>query len=231
MGDRDGVTGAGAGRVRVAIVDDQQMVLAGLQAWVGREAPDVEVVAAVTGWADLLADPALGAVDVVLLDLDLGDGVPVAVKIAVLRQSGTAVVVVSNLADPATVGSCLEAGAAGYLPKSHPATELLQAVRSAARGETWTSPALARLLVEHQRAGPAAAAGRPALSRQELNALTLYASGLKLASVARRLGITENTAKGYLDRVREKYAAVGRDARTKIDLRRRAVEDGLLDER
>ena len=71
----------------------------------------------------------------------------------------------------------------------------------------------------------------PALSPQELRALTLYASGLPLKSVAWRLGVTVYTAKGYIDRVRQKYADVGREARTKLELHLRAVEDGWLDER
>jgi transposase len=49
-----------------------------------------------------------------------------------------------------------------------------------------------------------------------------------MKSVARRLDVGYETAKSYLGRVREKYAECGRDARSKIDLRRRAVEDGLI---
>jgi two-component system nitrate/nitrite response regulator NarL len=51
-----------------------------------------------------------------------------------------------------------------------------------------------------------------------------------MKSVARRLGVTPHTAKSYIDRVREKYNDVGREARTKIELRIRAVEDGFLSE-
>jgi hypothetical protein len=49
-----------------------------------------------------------------------------------------------------------------------------------------------------------------------------------MKSVARRMNISVDTAKCYVDRVREKYAHAGREARTKIDLHRRALEDGLL---
>jgi hypothetical protein len=46
--------------------------------------------------------------------------------------------------------------------------------------------------------------------------------------VARQLGVGYESAKSYLDRVREKYSQVGRGARTKLELRDRAIEDGLI---
>jgi len=67
----------------------------------------------------------------------------------------------------------------------------------------------------------------PSLSHREREALTLYASGLPLKSVARRMTVTEYTAKEYLKRVRRKYGEAGRPANTKLELYWRAVEDGL----
>ena len=49
-----------------------------------------------------------------------------------------------------------------------------------------------------------------------------------MKSVARRLGVSIHTAKGYIDRVRDKYTRAGRETSTKLDLHQRAVEDGLL---
>ncbi|MDG4766411.1 LuxR C-terminal-related transcriptional regulator [Solwaraspora sp. WMMD406] len=68
----------------------------------------------------------------------------------------------------------------------------------------------------------------PRLSRQETEVLLAYVSGLTMVAVARRVGIGLGTAKQYLERVKRKYEADGRPARTKLDLARRAVEDGLL---
>lgn len=213
--------------IRLAIVDDQQMVLSALQAWLAQARADIRVVIAAPSWAELISHPAF-PVDVVLLDLDLRDAIPAPVKISTLRQAGVAVVMISNLADPARIKACLAAGAASYLPKSEPAEEILRAVSAAASGQVYTNPSLAALLVEDQEAR---AGATPALSPQELRALTLYASGLPVKSVARRLGVTAYTAKGYIDRVRQKYADVGREARTKLELHLRAVEDGWLDEK
>jgi DNA-binding CsgD family transcriptional regulator len=66
------------------------------------------------------------------------------------------------------------------------------------------------------------------LGRRERDVLHLYASGLPLKAVAEQLGVAHSTAREYLDRVRTKYVEVGRPAPTKVDLLRRAVEDGIL---
>ena len=66
------------------------------------------------------------------------------------------------------------------------------------------------------------------LGRRERDVLHLYASGLPLKAVAMQLGIAHSTAREYLDRIRAKYVENGRPAPTKVDLLRRAVEDGIL---
>jgi len=201
------------------------MVLSALHAWVEQADASIQVVITAPSWAELISHAAF-PVDVVLLDLDLGDDIPASIKISTLRQAGVAVIMISNLADPVRIKACLAAGAVGYLPKAEPAEEILRAVGAAGRGLAYMSPSLATLLVEDQEHAETA----PALSPQELRALTFYASGMPMKSVARLLGVTPHTAKGYIDRVREKYNDVGREARTKLELRIRAVEDGLLAE-
>ena len=73
-----------------------------------------------------------------------------------------------------------------------------------------------------------AATDRPVLSPQETRALQLYATGMPMKAVARRMGLGEETVKQYVGRVREKYARAGRAASTKLELYHRAVEDGHL---
>lgn len=209
-------------RVRVGIVDDHRLMLDGLTTWLGAEADDLDVTIAVTGFRELMRHPNF-PVQVVLLDLDLGDDLPTSAKIVELAAAGVAVVVVSAFADPRRVRESIAAGALGYVPKSENAAEIVRAVRAAAQGEAHVTPALAAMLV-----ADGADDTTPSLSPQERRALVLYASGLPLKSVARQLDISVETAKTYLTRVREKYAHAGREARTKIALHRRAVEDGLL---
>lgn len=211
--------------VRVAILDDHEMMRQGFVAWLAAATAGLQVVITAATWADLIAHPAF-PVDVVLLDLDLGDGIPVAPKIALLRSSGVSVVMVSQYADPARVRECIAAGALGYVPKSEPFDEIVTAVKAATAGQSYMTAHLAEMLVADQGLGSADA--RPKLSQRELEAFVLFASGLPMKSVARQMGITFDTAKGYIDRVKEKYARAGRDARTKIALRSRAIQDGYI---
>ena len=213
--------------VRVAIVDDERMVLQGLHAWLGAERTPLDVVAAVDTWNDLLHHPAF-PVDVVLLDLDLKDDLPVVMKIATLRSAGIATVIISTHANPVEVRGCLSAGALAYLPKSEPADEIVRATQLAARGQSYLTAELAALLVADRSESTATASLVPDLSPQEMRALVWYASGLPMKSVARRMNLSPDTAKDYIDRVRVKYAETGREARTKVELYQRAVEDGFL---
>lgn len=208
--------------VRVAVVDDHRMLLQSLASWLSAASSQLRIVAACTSWGQLLTHPEHPA-DVVLLDLDLGDSLPLSVKVSALRSAGSAVVVVSTFADPARVRSAVEAGVHGYVPKSEDAAVLVRAVLDAAAGKRFLTPELAAALVSDP------GTGRPALSPQEARTLVLYASDVPLKSVARQLGVSYETAKSYLDRVREKYEAAGRTARTKMELHHRAVEDGWLE--
>ncbi|MFD6771273.1 DNA-binding response regulator, partial [Micromonospora chalcea] len=72
-----------------------------------------------------------------------------------------------------------------------------------------------------------ARADRPRLSPQERAVLTAYASGATLAAAARRAGVAYGTAREYLERVKRKYAEVGRPTRTKLELADRVREDRL----
>jgi len=99
--------------------------------------------------------------------------------------------------------------------------DLRVALNTVALGELYLSVDLAAIL--------ASAADTPELSPRELDVLRLYASGLKLTAVANQLGISPHTAKEYLDRVRAKYAQVGRTARTRTELYAAANRDGLLE--
>lgn len=116
------------------------------------------------------------------------------------------------------------AGAAGVVSKSSPIGDVIGAIRTVAAGEhldnvEWASA------VDGDRAFADAQ-----LSARERDVLRLYAAGLPLKAVAERLGIAYSTAKENITRVRVKYVEVGRPAPTKVDLLRRAMEDGLVAE-
>ena len=222
----DPLAGGGAGvtgvpRIDVAVVDDHPIVRDGITGWVAAPDSGVSVVATAATVDGLLAGAGRRA-DVVLLDLDLGDGTTAERNVAAIRAAGPAVLVLSASDRPAAVRDAMRAGARGYVLKHEEAGELRAAIRAVAAGEDWVSPRLAYIFATDD------ALDRPALSAQETRTLRLYATGLPIKSVARRLGIGEETAKQYVRRVREKYAQANRAAPTKVDLYHRAVEDGHL---
>jgi DNA-binding NarL/FixJ family response regulator len=210
-----------SGAITVAAVDDHPIILDSVAGWVGSGEGVIEVVATAPTVAVLLAGDGRDA-DVVLLDLDLGDGSTVGDNVAAIRAAGPAVVILSASDRPGAVRAAMRAGARGYALKNEGAAQVRAAISEVAAGGDWISPRLAYILTTDD------AVDRPALSNQERRALQLYAAGLPAKSVALRMSIGEETVKQYLARVREKYALAGRASRTKMELYYRAVEDGHL---
>jgi DNA-binding NarL/FixJ family response regulator len=127
-------------RIRVAIVDDHRMLLGALTEWI-RSAQDIDMVAAVASWPELLTHPAF-PVDVVLLDLDLKDNIPISLKISTLKTMAVKVVLMSTYSEPNVVREALGAGALGYLVKSEDASMIIEALRAASIGESFVSAEL-----------------------------------------------------------------------------------------
>jgi DNA-binding NarL/FixJ family response regulator len=196
------------------------MLLRGLEMTFS-QLPGIELIATATSVAELLAGPG-GTADVVLLDLDLGDGGSPPDTIRQLGEKGLAVAVYSATADPVTVRAAVRAGAYAYVAKTDQPDDVATAIRATADRSGWLSPQLAFLLVTDD------SPDRPELSPRETEALRLYAAGFSMKSVANRMGVTIETAKQYIDRVRRKYRDAGREAGNKIELRKRAIEDGVI---
>lgn len=202
---------------RIAIVDDHPVVRRGLADLLTDNLP-VTVVYSAGDLSGMLgaAHPA----DLLILDLDLGGHTASPATASALISRGTRILVLSALGSPAAIRQMVQVGVAGFISKQEPPEVLLEAVEAVLRDGVWTSPEVAAAIA----ADPAG----PALSPQERRVLVLYASGLKVESVARRTGISVGTARTYLKRIRAKYAEHGRPAPTKTDLYREAVRDGLI---
>jgi DNA-binding NarL/FixJ family response regulator len=208
-------------RIRLALVDDHKMLLGALTEWIRNAASDIEMVAAVPSWPELTVHPEF-PVDVVLLDLDLKDNIPISLKISTLKTMGVKVVLMSTYSEPNVVREALAAGALGYLVKSEDADMIVEAIRAAAKGEPFVSAELDLALSAGE------VGGAPKLSAQERRVMALYGGGEPVKAVAYQLSISEETAKSYLKRIREKYRVAGFDVGTKVALRKRAIEDGIL---
>lgn len=213
---------------RVALIDDHESVRLGLEAACARAVTKDVIFSGSTVRAYLEWRSATGAApaDVVVLDLTLGDGTTVTENVQGLVADGSPVLIHSVADRPAAVREALAAGATGIISKSSAIDDVILAIRTIARGEP-----LENLEWAHAVDGDRAFADAQ-LSARERDVLRLYAAGLPLKSVADRLGIAYSTAKENITRVRVKYVEVGRPAPTKVDLLRRAMEDGLVgDER
>jgi DNA-binding NarL/FixJ family response regulator len=206
--------------VRVAIVDDHESVRLGLKAAFADDGYDVVTVGANV---DELIDSLAGReVDVVVLDLSLGDGSSVTDNVKRVQAAGAAVLVHSIADRVGLVREALAAGAAGVIPKSSATKTVIAAAATVARGDVLNNLEWATAIDADRDFAKAQ------LGRREREILHLYASGLPLKLAAEQLGIGYSTAREYLDRIRVKYVEVGRPAPTKVDLLRRAVEDGIL---
>lgn len=208
------------GRVRVAVVDDHESVRIGLRTAFLDDGYEFLLA---TATVDELVDGLAGReVDVVVLDLSLGDGSTVTENVKRVQAAGSAVLIHSIADRVAGIREALAAGAAGVIPKSSSTKTVLAAASTVARGEVLNNLEWASAI---DADGDFAKAQ---LGRREREILHLYASGLPLKLAAEQLGIGYSTAREYLDRIRLKYIEVGRPAPTKVDLLKRAVEDGIL---
>ncbi|CAM5500673.1 response regulator transcription factor [Leifsonia shinshuensis] len=217
--------GSTAPPIRLAILDDHEILLDSLAAWIDRNAPDFDLVVRAGSWLELVHSDAFPT-DLVIMDLQLRESVSIGARVRTCRAAGAKVVVLSAVDTQEDRDAALAAGAVAYVTKTQPMAELIAAAlaavgRDSAAGEPAPAPAW--------RPRPTVPeASRPKLSDGERQALVLYADGRTTSEVARAMNVQYETAKTYLRRVREKYGKVGRPTSSRADLIRRAAEDGYL---
>ncbi|MBH0054910.1 MULTISPECIES: response regulator [unclassified Salinibacterium] len=209
--------------IRLAILDDHEVLLDSLNSWITNNAPDFDVVLTASTWLELVHSDRFPT-ELVFLDFQLKEPVSIEARVRTCRAAGAKVIVLSSLDSREARDRALAAGAATFLSKSLPMHEVMDAARQIMGVEGEGSQ-------QHDwRPLPSGSAdqSKPKLSAGEADALTLYASGLSTPQVAERMNVQYETAKTYLRRVREKYAKANRPASKKADLIRRAAEDGFL---
>ncbi|MEI8081996.1 MAG: response regulator transcription factor [Actinomycetes bacterium] len=203
----------------VAIVEDHSLVRGALESVIAQR-PGLELCWSGDSLQALLDTGVTPAVT--LLDLDLHGKPPSVELVAELIDRGSAVLVVSALADPSVIRTMLGVGVAGFVAKQDSASDLTEAIDEVVSGGQWTTPELAGAMADDENSSGVD------LSDQERRVLVMYASGMKIATVAHRLEISPHTVKEYLKRIRAKFADAGRSAITQTDLHREARRDGLL---
>jgi DNA-binding NarL/FixJ family response regulator len=206
--------------IRVAFVDDHQIVLEGLVGYLRGSMPDLRLVDTATTVSGLTVGR--GEADVCVLDVELRDGTDAEQNVESLVALGAGVLLFTQVTSARVMQRCVRAGAAGIVGKGEDNSVLVDAIRRVAEGEPWFSADWAQALNSDKD-------WVPHLSPREAEVLRMHATGLPMKNVARALGVSTETVRTQLSRVRDKYAQAGREARTRSELLVRAVEDGLVE--
>ncbi|WP_062070743.1 response regulator transcription factor [Demequina sediminicola] len=201
----------------IALVEDHALISLGFGDLIAKT-DDITLRACVESVATLPDEH----LDLVVLDLRLADGSQPSDNVAAVLDRGVPVLIYTGAEDRDLIQSAARSGAAGLVRKSAPPEELLEAIRTAASGGAVFTTDWAAA-IDADRDLPDAG-----LSDRESEVLAMYAAGETAQTVARHLGISRNTVSDYVLRIRRKYSMVGRDATTRVDLYRRAIEDGLI---
>lgn len=214
--------------IRVLLVDDHAVVRAGLKAVLGA-APDVDVVGEASDGAIALDLVTRLTPDVVVMDLTMEEMDGIAATRALLeRESPPKVLVLTMHAEEEYLIPVLEAGASGYLMKSAADRQLLDAVRTVARGDMYVSPNAARVLARGVRQKDENSELRmrfERLTEREQAVLRLVAAGYSAPEIGERLFISPKTVDTYKQRVNEKLGLAHRADYVQV-----ALKLGLLQE-
>lgn len=210
-------------RIRLALLDDHEVLLDTLTSWINANASDFELVLSANTWLQLVHSNNFPT-ELVFIDFQLKEPISIEARVRTCRAAGAKVIVLSSLDTREARDRALAAGAAAFLSKSLSMRDVMDAARNVMGVESGEE------LQKDWRPLPVGATteSKPKLSPGEADALKLYVAGFSTNDVAKHMNVQYETAKTYLRRVREKYAKANRPASKKADLIRRAAEDGYL---
>ncbi|MEU1378332.1 response regulator transcription factor [Streptomyces triculaminicus] len=202
--------------IRVIVADDEPLIRAGIK-MILTSADDIEVVAEAANGREAVELARRHRADVALLDIRM----PVMDGLTALGELGRAVpgtraLILTTFGERDNVLRALRQGGAGFLLKDSAPSELIGAVRAAAAGDAYLSPAATRHVVDSLAGGAAATRGEEARRRvavlgdRERDVLALLGEGLSNADAGRRLHMSEATVKTYVSRILAKLACDNR---------------------
>jgi two-component system response regulator NreC len=214
--------------VTVLIADDHAVVRDGLRGVLSEGG--IDVVGEACDGIEAVRQSEITHPQVVLMDISMPglNGLDAARQIKCERP-GTAVVFLTMHESDQYFLEALRCGAEGYVPKSAPAADVLEAVRSAAEGKVYIHPSVARFLLQTFLRSGAAPEGSPSdpyemLTAREREVLGLVASGLTTAEIAERLYLSPNTVHRHRTSLMQKLGLHDR-----LELLRFCIKRGLVD--
>jgi len=210
--------------IRVLLADDHGILRAGLRALLGNE-PDIEVVGEAADGEAAVAQTATLDPDVVVLDIAMPrlDGLEATRRI---RDRGlrAKILILTVHAEERYLLPVLRAGGAGYVLKSGADTDLLDAIRTVARGDAFLYPGATRLLLSEYLGKEGDPRDRSkALSERERQVLALTAEGYSAQEIGERLILSPKTVETYRERAMQKLGL-----RRRADIVHYALRSGLL---
>lgn len=215
-------------KIRVLLVDDHMVVRIGLRALIDSE-PDMQVAGEAGNGVEAIAQAQALRPDVIVMDIAMPemDGLEATRRI---RRAclGTPVLILTVHAQEKYLFPVLKAGGAGYVLKSTVDTELLDAIRTVARGGAFLYPSATRMLLEDylsQLHSLPAQDAYESLSEREREVLKLIALGHTAKEVADKLSLSPKTVETYRTRIMEKL-----NLQSRVDLVQYALTRGLLAE-
>ena len=198
--------------IRVAIAEDQEMVLGALAALLER-AEGIQVVAQIRNGRAALEAVDTHQPDVLIVDIEMPEMTGLEVANRLKGHPSVRVIVLTTFARAGYLRRAMDAGAYGYLLKDSPARELADAVRKVFRSERVVNPELA-----------AEALSEPdPLTDREREVLRLAGEGVSGKDIAARLGLSGGTVRNYLSEARSKLGGAN-----SVDSARIAREKGWL---
>ena len=212
--------------IRLLLVDDHAVVRSGLRMLLESQ-PDLEISGEAGTAREALTLVEVLQPDLVLMDIGLPDASGIDTTAAIkARWPRVAVVALTIHEDEEYFFRMLHAGAAGYVPKRAAPEELLTAVRTAAAGEVYLYPSLAKLLVKDYLAGPRAPGAAEALSgltEREQEVLAYLAEGSSNPEIAEALSISPKTVARHRENIMAKL-----NLHTRADLVKYAIRKGII---
>jgi len=194
--------------IRVALVDDQQLIRAGFRMVVGSQ-PDMQVVAEAGDGDEALRVLATTTADVVLMDVRMPGTDGIAACAALTARTPAKVIILTTFDLDEYVVAAIKAGASGFLLKDAPPEDLLHAIRTVHAGDAVIAPSSTKRLLEKfaHLPQPSGSERFDDLTDREREVLLLMARGLSNQEICAELYLAEPTVKTHVGRVLAKLGA------------------------